>query len=72
MHRGEHHQGAELGRMPEALWHIHRYEKMKQQYEAIETEWQRWKEQCDRISTFSSTLAEQTEIPIEFNNDLCG
>ena len=50
--------------------HIRRYEKMQKQYEAIEAERQRRKEQNDRISAFVSTLAEQTEIPIEFDDDL--
>lgn len=47
-----------------------RYEKMQKQYEAIEAERQRRKEQKDRISAFAATLAEQKEMPIEFDDDL--
>ena len=47
-----------------------RYEKMKQQYETIEAERQRRKEQHDRIGAFATMLAEQAEMPIEFNDDL--
>lgn len=47
-----------------------RYEKMKQQYETIEAERQRRKEQHDRIGAFAIMLVEQAEIPIEFNDDL--
>ena len=43
---------------------------MQKQYEAIEAERQRRKEQHDRISAFAATLAEQTEMPVEFNDDL--
>ena len=50
--------------------HTRRYEKMKQRYEAIEAERQRRKEQNDRIIAFAATLAEQKEIPIEFDDDL--
>lgn len=50
--------------------HTSRYEKMKKQYEAIEAERQRRKEQNDRISAFSAMLAGQSEMPIEFNDDL--
>ena len=50
--------------------HAHRYEKLKQRYEAIEAERQRRKEQNDRISAFAATLAEQKEMPIEFDDDL--
>ena len=50
--------------------HTHRYEKLKQRYETIEAERQRRKEQNDRISAFADTLAEQKEIPIEFDDDL--
>ena len=50
--------------------HALRYEKMQKQYEAIEAERQRRKEQHDRISAFATTLAGQTEMPIEFNDDL--
>lgn len=46
-----------------------RYEKIKQQYESIELE-RRRKEQHDRISAFAATLAQQTEMPIEFDDDL--
>ena len=48
----------------------HRYEKMQKQYEAIEAERQRRKEQNDRISAFSAMLTEQSEMPIEFDDDL--
>lgn len=50
--------------------HTRRYEKMKQRYESIEAELQRRKEQNDRISAFAATLAEQKEIPIEFDDNL--
>ena len=50
--------------------HTRRYEKMKKRYEAIEAERQRRKEQNDRISAFSAMLAGQSEMPIEFNDDL--
>ena len=50
--------------------HTHRYEKMQKQYEAIEAERQRRKEQNDHISAFAATLADQKEIPIEFDDDL--
>lgn len=50
--------------------HIRRYEKMQKQYETLESERQRRKEQHDRISAFVATLAEQTEMPIEFDDDL--
>ena len=50
--------------------HARRYEKMKKRYEAIEAELQRRKEQNDRISAFSAMLAGQSEMPIEFNDDL--
>ena len=50
--------------------HTRRYEKIKQRYEVIEAERQRRKEQNDRISAFAATLAGQTEIPIEFDDDL--
>ena len=50
--------------------HTRRYEKMQKQYETIEAERQRRKEQHDRISAFATTLAEQSEMPIEFNDDL--
>ena len=47
-----------------------RYEKMKQQYTAIEAERQRRKEQCDRIAAFSKMLTEQAELPIDFSENL--
>ncbi len=50
--------------------HTRRYEKMQKQYEAIEAERQRRKEQNDRISAFSAMLTEQSEMPIEFDDDL--
>ena len=50
--------------------HTRRYEKMKKRYEAIEAERQRRKEQNDRISAFAAILAGQSEMPIEFNDDL--
>ena len=50
--------------------HTRRYEKMKKRFEAIEAERQRRKEQNDRISAFSAMLAGQSEMPIEFNDDL--
>ena len=50
--------------------HACRYEKMKKRYEAIEAERQRRKEQNDRISAFAAILAGQSEMPIEFNDDL--
>lgn len=50
--------------------HTRRYEKMKKRYEAIEAERQHRKEQNDRISAFSAMLAGQSEMPIEFNDDL--
>ena len=50
--------------------HTRRYEKMKKRYEAVEAERQRRKEQNDRISAFATMLTEQSEIPIEFNDDL--
>lgn len=43
---------------------------MQKQYEALESERQRRKEQHDRISAFVATLEQQTEIPIEFDDDL--
>ena len=50
--------------------HTRRYEKMKKRYEAIEAERLRRKEQNDRISAFAAILAGQSEMPIEFNDDL--
>ena len=50
--------------------HTHRYEKMQKQYEALESERQRRKEQHDRISALATTLVQQTEMPIEFDDDL--
>lgn len=50
--------------------HTRRYEKMEKQYETLEAERQRRKEQHDRISAFVATLAEQMEVPIEFDDDL--
>jgi len=50
--------------------HARRYEKMQKQYETLESERQLRKEQHDRISAFVATLAEQTDIPIEFDDDL--
>ena len=50
--------------------HTRRYEKMQRQYEALESERQRRKEQHDRISAFATTLVQQTEMPIEFDDDL--
>ena len=50
--------------------HTHHYEKMQKQYGALEAERQHRKEQYDRISVFAATLAEQQEIPIEFDDDL--
>ena len=50
--------------------HTRRYEKMKKQYETIEAERQRRKEQYDRLSAFITTLEQQTDIPIEFSDDL--
>lgn len=50
--------------------HTHRYEKMQKQYEAIESEQQCRKEQHDRISAFATMLTEQSEMPIEFDDDL--
>ena len=50
--------------------HTSRYEKMKQQYTAIEAERQRRKEQCDRIAAFSKMLTEQAELPIDFSENL--
>ncbi len=50
--------------------HTRRYEKMQKHYEALESERQRRKEQHDRISAFAAILAGQTEIPIEFDDDL--
>ena len=47
-----------------------RYEKMKQQYTAIEAERQRRKEQYDRIAAFSKMLTEQAELPIDFSENL--
>ena len=43
---------------------------MQKQYETLASERQRRKEQHDRISAFSAILAGQTEMPIEFNDDL--
>lgn len=50
--------------------HTRRYEKMQKQYETLESERQRRKEQRDRIGTFTTILAGQTEISIEFDDDL--
>ena len=36
-------------------WQTRRYEKMKKQCEAIEKEFQRWKEQHDSLNAFIST-----------------
>ncbi len=43
---------------------------MEKQYEALESERQRRKEQHDRISAFAAMLTEQSEMPIEFDDDL--
>ena len=43
---------------------------MQKQYEAIEAERQRRKEQNDRISAFATILTEKSEMPIEFDDDL--
>lgn len=43
---------------------------MQKQYETLESERQRRKEQNDRISAFAAMLTEQSEMPIEFDDDL--
>ena len=50
--------------------HARRYEKMKKQYETIDAERQRRKEQYDRRNAFVVTLEQQSDIPIEFADDL--
>ena len=49
--------------------HIRCYEKMQEQYEAIEIERQRRKELNDRISAFAAAMAKQEEMPFESDDD---
>ena len=50
--------------------HIKRYEDLKTRYEAAETERRRRREQGQILGEFIHRLEEQTEPPIEFNDDL--
>jgi DNA invertase Pin-like site-specific DNA recombinase len=50
--------------------HTGRYDKLKKQYEALDVEHRRRKEQSDRLEAFINTLEKQKEPPITFDDEL--
>ena len=50
--------------------HVKRYEDLKTQYETAEAERQRRREQGRILGEFIRRLEEQTELPVEFNDNL--
>ena len=49
---------------------VERYEKLKQQHDAIDMELQRRKEQYDLMGAFIATMENNAALPLEFDADL--
>jgi hypothetical protein len=50
--------------------HVEQYENLKQQYDAIDVELQRRKEQYDRMGAFIAIMENNAALPLEFDADL--